>query len=109
QRVTECLLDAVAGGLLGARQAHRRLERSVGQLREAFRHRRDAHVRLDLVVPWLQLVVAERPVDTDAVVRRGLEVDVAHPKTAAPPDVGASADDAGAYPEEAGRRRVDVR
>jgi hypothetical protein len=62
----------------GAVERHRRQERAVGKLREAFLLRADADEALDTVVVRLHVGVTDRPVHAVAIERRGLELVVRH-------------------------------
>ena len=107
-RAAELRLDAGADRRLGAGKASAagRGRRAAPQSLPACR---DADVLLDEVVVGRDVGVGDRPVDADAVVRRGLEVDVAQAEAGASPDVRAAADDARADPEELRIGLVDVR
>ena len=87
--------------LLDAVHFHRRQELAVGQLRQAFVLAADADETLDVVVPGRDVLVADRPVDGDAVLGVGLEVHRT-PAIALPaPHDGTAADVIAADPVEA--------
>ena len=69
-------------------------KRLSGNLRSAFREPRNADVIFDEVIERFQILVAQRPVLAIAIVRGGLEVEIAESITLARPDVGTSAHDA---------------
>src|SRR5215210_562779 len=74
---SELFVRYIRDCLLAAIELHRRQELSIGQLRHVLARAVDAGVRLDVVVPWRQVLVADRPVDGDSILRIRLEVEVA--------------------------------
>src|SRR2546426_4530829 len=90
RRPTELLLYSIAEPGLGARQTHIRLEVPVGQVLEPFRAAGNAHVAFHQVVVRGQVLVADRPVFSVTVERRGLQIEIAQPQADSAPDVGAA-------------------
>ena len=64
---------------------------SVRQQVIAFAHSGDAHVALDLVVIRRDISIADRPILAKAVVRRGLEIEIAQAIALPAPDIGSAA------------------
>ncbi len=95
QGPAQLVLDACLHLPLGAGEAHGRVELAVGQLVDALEHPRDADVLLDLVVVGGEVGVGKRPVLTEAVEGRGLEVEVGVAVALPAPDVRAASDHAG--------------
>ena len=93
--------DALLHLLLEAVHRHRRQELAVGQLRQALAAAADAGEALDVVVPRRDVLVADRPVDGDAVARVGLEVEVAPAVRLPAPQQRPAADVIAAHPVEA--------
>ena len=63
-------------------------KRLSGNLRSAFREPRNADVIFDEVMERFQIFVAQRPVLAIAIVRGGLEVEIAQPVALPSPDIG---------------------
>jgi hypothetical protein len=90
----------VAQVLLDAVHLEGRQELPVGQLGQAGVLAAHADERLDVVVPRLDVLVADRPVDADAFSGVGLEVQVAPPEAVARPEQRAAAHLVAAIPAE---------
>ena len=95
-RPAELLFDARPQLHLGAAHRHGGMKLAVGQFRDVLRLAGDADVVLDQLVVGDQILVAERPVLAVPVERLALQVLLAEPIALPAPDVGASADHAGA-------------
>src|SRR5215204_3786464 len=91
-------LDLAGVQLVGA------LEDAVGKMRQPFLVARDPEIAIDAVVVRLDVRVRDRPVLAVAVVRLGLEVVVREAQREPAPDVGLSAEQAGADPRVVGPR-----
>ncbi len=70
-------LQCIADVLLDAVEFHRGEELSVRQLRQPLGIAGDADEPLDVIVPWLDVGVADGPVDPVSILEVGLEVEVA--------------------------------
>src|SRR5690349_8065894 len=96
--VTKIFLHGVFHVQLGAIHLHGRKEFAVGKLGKSLGLARDAYELLDVVVPRLDVAVANRPIDSDPVASVGFKVEIAPPITLAPPHDGAATDLASANP-----------
>src|SRR5688500_20171008 len=65
---------------------HRGLKRAVGQMRKTHRLSAYPDESLDVVVPWRNVRIPNRPIDAVAVACVCLEVEVAPPVNLASPD-----------------------
>ena len=94
---------------LGGVELPRRLEFSVGKMREPLLASLNADELLDVAPPRRQIVVAERPIDAESLARVGLEVEIAPAIDTATPHDRAPADLTSANPVEGLALRSRVR
>ena len=97
----ERLRDPALDLLFQAVHRHRRQVDAVGQLRQPVARAADAGEALDVLVPGRDVRVADRPVDAEAVLGVGLEVEVAPAVRLAAPEQRTAADVVAAHPVEA--------
>ena len=107
ERAAESVRQHAPQALLHAIELHRRQKLPVRKLRQILGLTADADEALDMIVPGREIVIADRPVDRDALARIGLEVHRAPAITLPAPHDGAPADVVAAYPVEA--LNLDVR
>jgi len=87
---TEFRFEAIAEERFLAGEWHGRLELTVRKMIQTFFRTADADVFFDKIVIRFNILVAERPVFAETVVRSGFEVKFAEAERDAAPDVGAA-------------------
>ena len=100
RRPSNCFAETAGERRLDDVQRHRRLELSVGELRQSLDRSADAGMTFDVVVPRRDVGVADWPIDGNPFLRVRLEVEVSVPITLAAPRERASADVIAAVPVE---------
>ena len=100
--------DPVAQVRLDAVHVERGQQLAVRQLRQPRVLAADADELLDMVVPRLDVVVADRPVDADAFLRIRLEIQIAPPEAVPRPQQRTSAHLVAAIPAEVFHRVVGM-
>src|SRR6266849_6116610 len=96
----EVLGDGILDGQFGAIHLHGRQELAVGELGQTLGLAADADEILDVIVPRSNILVANGPVDSDALAQIGLEVQIAPAIALAAPHDGATADVTAPNPEK---------
>jgi len=96
----ERLENVLTRSLFDAVHRHRRKELAVGKLRQPFALAADTDESLDVIVPWRDVRVANRPIDTDALLRVGFKIEIAPAIRLAAPDDRTATDLPAADPHE---------
>ena len=98
--IVEVLRDGFFHHAFGAVHFHGGKEFAVRKLRKSFGLAADASVLFDIVVPRLDIFVANGPIDGDAFLEVGFKVQIAPAIALAAPDDGLATDLAAANPGE---------